>query len=89
MPLAKVHVLEGQYDEARVDGVSAAIEEALINALKVPADDFFQIIHVLPRSRFRHTPSFLDLKYFDDLIMLELRLSQVDPTTRALLCSRS
>ena len=48
---------EGQYDEARMNGVSAAIQEALINVLKVPPDDFFQIIHVLPRSRFRHTPS--------------------------------
>jgi hypothetical protein len=72
MPLAKIHVLEGQYDEARMNGVSAAIQEALINVLKVPPDDFFQIIHVLPRSRFRHTPSFLGLKYSDDLIVLEL-----------------
>jgi hypothetical protein len=52
--------------------VSAAIQKALINVLKVPPDDFFQIIHVLPRSRFRHTPSFLGLKYSDDLIVLEL-----------------
>jgi hypothetical protein len=72
MPLAKIHVLEGQYDEARMNGVSAAIQEALINVLKVPPDDFFQIIHILPRSRFRHTPSFLGLKYSDDLIVLEL-----------------
>ena len=72
MPLAKIHVLEGQYDEARMNGVSAAIQEALINVLKVPPDDFFQIIHVLPRSRFQHTPSFLGLKYSDDLIVLEL-----------------
>jgi hypothetical protein len=72
MPLAKIHILEGQYDEARMDGVSAAIQEALINVLEVPPDDLFQIIHVLPRSRFRHTPSFLGLKYSDDLIVLEL-----------------
>jgi hypothetical protein len=72
MPLAKIHVREGQYDEARMNGVSAAIQKALINVLKVPSDDFFQIIHVLPRSRFRHTPSFLGLKYSDDLIVLEL-----------------
>jgi len=40
--------------------------------LKIPADDFFQIIHELPRNRFLHTPSFLGLKYSDDLILLEL-----------------
>jgi hypothetical protein len=72
MPLAKIHVLEGQYDEAHMNGGSAAIQEALITVLKVQPDDFFQLIHVLPRSRFRHTPSFLGLKYSDDLIVLEL-----------------
>lgn len=72
MPLAKIHVLEGQYDEPRMNGVSAAIQEALINVLNVPQDDFFQIIHVLPRGSFRHTPSFLGLKYSNNLIILEL-----------------
>jgi hypothetical protein len=28
-------------------------------SLKVPSDDFFQVIHVLPRNRFQHSPSFL------------------------------
>jgi hypothetical protein len=72
MPLAKIHVLEGRYDEQRLSHVSKAIQDALISILKVPSDDFFQIIHVLPRNRFLHTPSFLGLKYSDDLILLEL-----------------
>jgi Tautomerase enzyme len=72
VPLAKIRVLEGQYDEPRLNGVSAAIQEALIKVLNVPSDDFFQIIQVLPRDRFRHTPSFLGLKYSDDLIVLEV-----------------
>jgi hypothetical protein len=71
MPLAKIYLLEVQYDEARMNGVSVAVQEALISVLKDPSDDCFQIIHVLPRSRFRHTPSFLGLKYSDDLIVLE------------------
>ena len=72
MPVAKIHVLEGQYDERRLTNVSKAVQEALISILKIPADDFFQIIHELPRKRFLHTPSFLGLKYSDDLILLEL-----------------
>ncbi len=72
MPLAKIHVLEGQYDDSRLNAVSAAIQEALISVLKVPPDDFFQIIQVLPRGHFRHTPSFLGLKYSGDLIVLEV-----------------
>src|SRR5436853_19978 len=70
MPLAKIQVLEGQYDEARLGKVSSAVQNGLISALGIPPEDFFQIIHILPRSRFLHTPSFLGLNYSDDLIVL-------------------
>jgi phenylpyruvate tautomerase PptA (4-oxalocrotonate tautomerase family) len=72
MPLAKIHVLEGRYDEQRLGRLSRAVQESLIAVLKIPPDDFFQIIHELPRKRFLHTPSFLGLKYSDDFIVLEI-----------------
>jgi hypothetical protein len=72
MPLAKVHLLEGQYDRARIAQLSKAIQDALIEVLGIPPDDFFQIHHVLPRDRYRHTPSFLGQEYSDDMILLEL-----------------
>ncbi len=72
MPIATIHVLEGRYDERRIGNVSKAIQDSLIRVLKVPPDDFFQMIHELPRSRFLHTSSFLEMKYSDDLIVLEL-----------------
>ena len=72
MPLAKIYVLEGQYDERRLSKVSAAVQDALISILKIPEDDFFQIIHELPRNRFLHTPSFLGMNYSDDFILLEI-----------------
>src|ERR1700758_884321 len=67
MPVAKIHVLEGRYNEARLQKVSSAVQHGLISALGIPPEDFFQIIHVLPRGRFLHTPSFLGLDYSDDL----------------------
>src|SRR5437879_9649466 len=72
MPLAKIHVLEGRYDKRRLGNVSKAVQEALISILKIPPDDFFQIIHELRRDRFLHTPSFLGMKYSDDFIVLEV-----------------
>src|SRR5215471_923355 len=72
MPLAKIYVLEGQYDEARLARVSSAVQDGLVSTLGIPPDDFFQIIHVLPRSQFLHTLSFLGFNYSDDLILLEL-----------------
>ena len=72
MPLAKIHVLEGRYDERRLGNISKAIQDALISILKIPPDDFFQIIHVLTRHHFMHTPSFLGMNYSDDFIVLEI-----------------
>ena len=72
MSFAKIHVLKDRYDERRLANVSRAIQDALISVLKIPPDDFFQIIHVLPRNRFLHTPSFLEMRYSDDFIVLEV-----------------
>ena len=58
MPIATIHVIEGRYDERRLGHVSKAVQDALISVLRIPSDDFFQVIHVLPRNRFLHSPSF-------------------------------
>jgi len=84
MPVAKIHVLAGQYDETRLGKVSRAVQEALMGALGVPPDDFFQIIHNLPRNQFLHTPSFLGLKYSDDLILLEVTFISGRPKEKRL-----
>jgi len=72
MPLAKIHVLEGRYNEVHLAKVSSAVQAGLRSALGIPPDDFVQIIHILPRSQLLHTPSFLGLNYSDDLILLEI-----------------
>jgi phenylpyruvate tautomerase PptA (4-oxalocrotonate tautomerase family) len=79
MPLAKIHVVEGRYDEARIAKVSGAIQAALINTLHVPPEDFYQLIFELPKNRFLHTPSFLGLNYTDDLIILDVTFIQGRP----------
>src|SRR5580700_6283202 len=72
MPIVKIHVLEGRYDERRLGNVSKAVQDALESILKIPSDDFFQVIHELPRNRFLRTPSFVGMKYSDDFILLEV-----------------
>ena len=84
MPVAKIHVLEGSYDEARLERVSTAVQQGLISALGIPPDDFFQIVHVLPPARFRHTRSFLGLNYSDDLILLEITFISGRPKEKRL-----
>src|SRR5258706_15391166 len=84
MPVAKIHVLKGQYNEARLGKVSSAVQDGLISALGIPPEDFFQIIHVLPRGQFLHTPSFLGLKYSDGLILLEITFISGRPKEKRL-----
>jgi phenylpyruvate tautomerase PptA (4-oxalocrotonate tautomerase family) len=84
MPIAKIHVLEGQYDEARLGKVSSAVQNGLISALGIPPEDFFQIFHVLPRNQYLYTPSFLGLKYSDDLIVLEITFISGRPKEKRL-----
>ena len=72
MPVAKIHVNEGVYAQSRIRKISNAVQSALLAVLKIPPDDFFQIIHELPKSRFLHTPSFLGLTYSDEFILLEV-----------------
>lgn len=74
MPLAKIHVLEGQYDKDRLAKLSTAVREAMIDVMNTPADELFQIIFALPRDRFLHTRSFLGLNYSDDFMVLEINL---------------
>lgn len=40
MPVAKLHFVEGRYDEARIAKVSGAIQAALMNTLRVPPEDY-------------------------------------------------
>ena len=53
-------------------------------SLGIPPEDFFQIIHILPNSQFRHTPSFLGLNYSDDLIVLEITFISGRPKEKRL-----
>jgi phenylpyruvate tautomerase PptA (4-oxalocrotonate tautomerase family) len=76
MPLAKIHVVEGRYDEIRLTKVSAAVQAALMNTLRVPPEDFYQLIFEFPKRRFLHTPSFVGMHYRDDLIILDLTFIQ-------------
>jgi hypothetical protein len=79
MPLAKIHVVEGRYDQARISKVSGAVQAALMNTLRVPPDDFYQLIFELPKNRFLHTPSFAGMCYTEDLIVLDVSFIQGRP----------
>jgi hypothetical protein len=70
-PRTKIHVVEGRYED-RLAKVSGAVQAALMNTLRVPPEDFSQLIFEFPKKRFLHTPSFVGMHYTDNLIILDL-----------------
>jgi hypothetical protein len=72
MPIAKIYVHEGRYDEARLSKLGDGIQAALEEVLKIPPEDYFRVYQVLPSNRYVHTPGFLGLSYSDDLILVEI-----------------
>ena len=72
MPLAKIYVHEGRYDDARLTRLGNAIQSALEETLGIPPQDYFRVFHLLPPNRYVHSRGFLGLTYTDDLILLEI-----------------
>src|ERR1700745_880174 len=58
---------------------SGAIQSALINTLRVPPEDFYQLIFELPKNRFLHTPAFVRMHYSADLIVLKISFIKGPP----------
>jgi len=79
MPLAKIHVLQGRYDDELLDRVSHAVQAALMNTLGVPPEDFYQLIFEFSKQHFRHTPTFVGMHYSDDLIILDVTFIEGRP----------
>ena len=56
MPLAKIQVVEGRYDETWMAKVSGAVQAALMNRLCIPPKDPYQLIFEFPQKRFLFCP---------------------------------
>jgi hypothetical protein len=72
MPVAKIHVHESAFTDERLEKIGLAIQAALEETLKIPAEDYFRIYHLLPKGRFVHTPAFLGCSYSNELVLLEI-----------------
>ncbi len=72
MPFAKIYFAADQFDDERLGKLSAAVQDALMNTLGVPPDDFFQALIELPAPRFPHSAAFVGSTYSSELIVLEI-----------------
>ena len=63
MPVAKIHVHEGAFNDSELSAIGLAVQAALEEVLSVPAEDYFRVTHVLPKEQFVHTPAFVGCTY--------------------------
>jgi 4-oxalocrotonate tautomerase len=75
MPLVHITMPKGKSPEFR-KAVSQGIQDALVETFNVPKDDLFQVItEGAPQAEIVHTPSYLGIAYTDDLVLIQLTVS--------------
>ena len=85
MPVAKIHVHEGAFDDGELSAIGLAVQAALEEVLSVPPEDYFRVTHVLPKGQFVHTPAFVGCTYSERLVLLELTFISGRPKEKRLL----
>lgn len=75
MPLVRINMPKGKGPEFR-KAISQGIQNALVETFNVPKDDLFQIItEGAPQAEIVHAPSYLGIAYTDDLVLIQLTVS--------------
>jgi 4-oxalocrotonate tautomerase len=75
MPLVRITMPKGKTPEHR-QAISQGVHAALIETFNVPQDDLFQVItEAAPQAEIVHAPSYLGIKYTDDLVLIQLTVS--------------
>lgn len=74
MPLARIDLAQGKSAEFRRT-VGDVVYEAMIDALKVPKDDRFQVIGEHPPENFVADESYLGIKRTGNCILIQLTLN--------------
>ncbi|HEY6350767.1 MAG TPA: tautomerase family protein [Candidatus Angelobacter sp.] len=75
MPLVRISLLEGK-QESYLQRVGDAVHRALVETISIPAQDRFQIITEHAKSHFIYDPDYLKIRRSDDLIIIQIALSQ-------------
>jgi hypothetical protein len=75
MPLVHIALIEGK-PESHLRKISDAIHNALVETIAIPAQDRFHIITEHRKSHFVYDPQYLNIARTDDLVIVQITLSQ-------------
>ncbi len=74
MPLVRVSLMSGKSPEYR-RAVADSVHRALVDAIKIPEKDRFQIITEHATGDLIYDPSYLDVARSDDVLLVQITLS--------------
>jgi 4-oxalocrotonate tautomerase len=75
MPLVRISVIQGK-PESYLQKAGDAVHRALVETISIPAQDRFQIITEHTKSHFVYDPGYLNIQRSDELIIIQIALSQ-------------
>lgn len=74
MPLVRIALRQGKSAAYRA-AVGDAIHRAMVETIKVPAKDRFQVITEHPADGLVYDPSYLDIARTDDVLVIQITLN--------------
>lgn len=74
MPLVRISLLAGK-PESYLQKIGDVVHRAMVETIKVPAQDRFQLISEHAKSHFIYDPSYLNIRRTDDLIIIQITLN--------------
>jgi phenylpyruvate tautomerase PptA (4-oxalocrotonate tautomerase family) len=74
MPFVRIDALRA--DQAKLDALGRAVQEALIESIGIPADDLFQVLtsHDGTTGTFRYDPDYLGVHRDDGLVFVDVTM---------------
>lgn len=75
MPLARIDLIKGKPAEYR-QTVGEVVYTAMVEVLKAPKDDRFQVIAEHDEANFIYDPNFFDIRRSKDLMFVQLTLAE-------------
>jgi 4-oxalocrotonate tautomerase len=74
MPLVRISLNEGRSDSERA-ALSAAVHQAMVDTIKVPADDKFQILTEHGRGQVVYDAHYLGIERTDGVVVVQITLN--------------
>lgn len=71
MPFVQISLTKNHTEQVKKD-ISHSIHESLIDAFKIPVDDYFQVIHEIQPGNLLFAESYMGIPHSDNLVYIQI-----------------